>query len=60
MSTAIEAAIVERLHQLNERNKAEVLDFVEFLAAKYAAGPRVAGGPQIDPACDSARSDPMR
>lgn len=37
MSTPIEAAIAERLHQLDDRRQAEVLDFVEFLTTKSKA-----------------------
>ena len=58
--SAIEATIVERLHQLDERRMAQVLDFVEFLAAKSARAPSAADLPQIDPPSDLARFDPMR
>ena len=34
MSAAIEANIIEKLHQLSEYRQAEVLDFVEYLATK--------------------------
>jgi hypothetical protein len=34
MSTAIEAAIVEQIHRLDDQRQAEVLDFVEYLANK--------------------------
>jgi hypothetical protein len=53
MSTAIEAAIVERLRRLDERRQAEVLDFVEYLAAK--SGTAAVNWPQIDPSRDLAR-----
>ena len=51
MSTAIEIAIAERLHRLDEQRQAEVLDFVEFLAIKSRAA-----APQNHP----RRFDPMR
>jgi hypothetical protein len=53
MSTAIEAAIVERLQRLDEHRQAEVLDFVEYLAAK--SGTAAGDWPQIDPSRDLAR-----
>lgn len=55
MSTAIETAIVERLHHLDAQRKAEVLDFVEFLAAKSKAASPASNWPQIDPSRDLAK-----
>lgn len=55
MSTAIEIAIVERLHQLDEQRQAVVLDFVEYLARKAEVTASVADWSQIDPARDLAR-----
>jgi len=54
MSTAIEAAIVERLHRLDDRRQAEVLNFVEFLTTKSRTGTPVVEWPQIDPSRDLA------
>ena len=34
MNSAIETAIVEQLHRLDEQRQAEVLNFVEYLASK--------------------------
>ena len=50
MNTALETAIVERLHYLDEPRQAEVLDFVEYLATKSTAN-----WPFLDPARDLAR-----
>ena len=35
MNTALETAIVERLHRLDEPRQAQILDFVEYLATIY-------------------------
>lgn len=55
MNTAIENSILERLHRLDERRKAEVLDFVEYLAAKSDAAPLAVNWPSLDPERDLAR-----
>jgi len=55
MNTAIETAIVERLHSLDEQRQAEVLDFVEYLATKSAAAVSRKDWPQIDPSRDLAK-----
>ncbi len=55
MSTAIEIAIVERLHQLDEQRQAVVLDFVEYLARKARVTAPTADWPHIDPAHDLAQ-----
>ncbi|CAK0748846.1 conserved hypothetical protein [Gammaproteobacteria bacterium] len=55
MNTAIETAIVERLHCLDEHRKAEVLDFVEYLAAKSSTASPPVSWPEIDPSCDFSR-----
>lgn len=55
MSTTIETAIIERLHRLDDRLQAEVLDFVEFLAAKSKTTSTAADWPEIDPARDLAK-----
>lgn len=55
MNTVIETSILERLHQLDESRKAEVLDFVEYLAEKSKAAPLAASWPNLDPARDLAR-----
>lgn len=34
MNTVLENQIVERLHQMDDMRLAEILDFVEFVAAK--------------------------
>lgn len=54
MNTAIEASIIEHLHRLDEQRKAEVLDFVEYLAAKPNAA-SVVNWPEIDPSRDLAK-----
>ena len=42
MTTAIETAIVEQLHRLDEQRQAEVLNFVEYLASRSSpASPTV-------------------
>ena len=48
MSSAIETAIVERLHHLNDQHQTQVLDFVEFLASKSKAAPQNRS-PEFDP-----------
>lgn len=53
--TAIEASIIERLHRLDERNKAEVLDFVEYLASKSKSTTSAVTWPSLDPSIDLAR-----
>lgn len=55
VNTAIETSILERLHQLDDHRKAEVLDFVEYLATKSNVAPLAAGWPSLDPAHDLAR-----
>lgn len=55
MSTAIEIAIVERLHQMDEQRQAVVLDFVDYLARKTKVAASTDDWPQIDPARDLAR-----
>ena len=55
MSAAIEANIIEKLHQLSEYRQAEVLDFVEYLATKSKVPPLAADWPQIDPSRDLAK-----
>lgn len=55
MSTAIETAIVERLHRLDEQRQAEVLNFVEFLATKSRAATPAVEWPHIDPSRDLAK-----
>ena len=55
MNTAIEANIIEQLHRLDERRKAEVLDFVEYLASKSNAAPPAENWPSIDPSRDWAK-----
>lgn len=54
MNTAIEASIIEHLHRLDEQRKAEVLDFVEYLAAKSNAVSAV-NWSEIDPSRDLAK-----
>jgi len=49
MSTAIETAIVERLHHLDEQHQAEVLDFVEYLAIKSKAAAAQSRSQAFDP-----------
>lgn len=56
MNAALEAHIIEKLHQLSEYRQAEVLDFVEYLASKSAASPAVTSAPQERPQV----FDPMR
>ncbi|MHB1618529.1 MAG: hypothetical protein ACYCTY_00905 [Sulfuricella sp.] len=55
MNTAIETSILERLHQLDDNRKAEVLNFVEYLATKSNAAPLAASWPNLDLARDLAR-----
>ncbi len=55
MNTALETAILEQLHGLDERRQAEVLDFIEYLAAKSKATSTTAHWPQIDPSHDLAK-----
>ncbi|MBK6998714.1 MAG: DUF2281 domain-containing protein [Rhodoferax sp.] len=55
MSAAIQAHIIEKLHQLSELRQAEVLDFVEYLATKSNAEPPATEWPQIDPSRDLAK-----
>ena len=55
MNAQLETAIVDRLHQLDERHLSEVLDFVEFLAARRVSGEMNADWKQIDPSRDLAR-----
>lgn len=55
MNTAIETSIHEHLHRLDERRKAEVLDFVEYLATKSDAALFAVNWPTLDPARDLAR-----
>lgn len=55
MITAIETSIIEHLHRLDEHRKAEVLDFVEYLAAKSNAAAPAVNWPEIDPSRDLAK-----
>ncbi len=55
MNSAIENSILERLHRLDVRRQAEVLDFVDYLAAKSSADTTAANWPSLDPARDLAR-----
>lgn len=55
MNTAIETSILERLHQLDESRKAEVLDFVEYLATKSNVASPAVSWPNLDPARDLVR-----
>lgn len=55
MNTAIENSILEHLHRLDERRKAEVLDFVEYLATKSNTAPLAASWPNLVPEHDLAR-----
>lgn len=55
MNTAIETSILERLHQLDDNHKAEVLDFVEYLATKSNVASLAVSWPNLDPAHDLAR-----
>lgn len=55
MNTAIEASIIEQLHRLDEQHKAEVLNFVEYLAQKSNAATATKEWPTIDPARDLAK-----
>lgn len=55
MNTAIETSIMEQLHHLDERRKAEVLDFVEYLAAKSNVAAQAEDWPFLDPARDMPR-----
>ncbi len=55
MNTAIETSILEHLHRLDEHRKAEVLDFVEYLATKSNTDPAAVNWPTLDPARDLAR-----
>ena len=55
MNTALEIAIIEQLHHLDEHRRAEVLDFVEYLIAKSKTAAAATPWPQIDPARDLAK-----
>lgn len=55
MDTAIEANIIKQLHRLDERRKAEVLDFVEYLTTKSGETSLAADWPEIDPSRDLAK-----
>lgn len=55
MNTQLETTIVDRLHQLDERRLSEVLDFVEFLAARRVSGETNADWKLINPSHDLAR-----
>lgn len=55
MNSAIETSILEHLHRLDERRKAEVLDFVEYLATKSNVAPLAVSWPNLDPERDLAR-----
>lgn len=55
MNSAIETSILEHLHRLDERRKAEVLDFVEYLSTKSTASPLADSWPSLDPVRDLAR-----
>ncbi len=55
MSRTLEQSIVEKLQRLDERHKAEVLDFVEFLVRKSEMPSSPVEWPEIDPMRDLAR-----
>lgn len=55
MNVQLETTIVDRLHQLDEHRLSEVLDFVEFLAARRVTGEVNEGWRLIDPSHDLAR-----
>ncbi|MBI3480073.1 MAG: hypothetical protein HY016_06930 [Nitrosomonadales bacterium] len=55
MNNPIESSIIERLHRLDESRQAEVLDFIEFLAARSIAASSAANWPEIDPSRDLAK-----
>jgi hypothetical protein len=55
MNTAIETNILENLHRLDERHQAEVLNFVEYLAAKTRVDNATVNWPSLNPAQDLAR-----
>ena len=55
MNAQLETTIVDRLHQLDEHRLSEVLDFVEFLAARRVSGEVNAEWKPIDPSHDLAR-----
>ena len=55
MNAQLETTIVDRLHQLDERRLSEVLDFVEFLAARRVSGEINADWEPINPSRDLAR-----
>ena len=55
MNTAIEDSILEQLHRLDERSKAEVLDFVGYLATKSNTALLAVSWPELDPVRDLAR-----
>lgn len=55
MNSIIEASILEYLHRLDESRKAEVLDFVEFLATKTSTEPLAVSWPNLEPEHDLAR-----
>lgn len=55
MNSAIETSILERLHQLDDNRKAEVLDFVEYLATKSNATSFAVSWPNLDPSHGLAR-----
>ncbi|MDD4964507.1 MAG: hypothetical protein PHI11_11390 [Gallionella sp.] len=52
MNTAIETRIIEQLHRLDASKQAEVLDFVEYLTAKFSQA--TVNWPMLDPAQDLA------
>lgn len=55
MDSAIETSILERLHRLDESHKAEVLDFVEYLASKSKSDAPSETWPSLDPVKDLVR-----
>jgi hypothetical protein len=52
MNSVIETNIIEYLHRLDERHKAEVLDFVEYLSNKKSKAVGEVNLMEIDPARD--------
>jgi hypothetical protein len=50
MNTALETRIIEHLHRLDAPRQAEVLDFVEYLTAKFSK--TTVNWPMLDPAQD--------
>lgn len=55
VNTVIENSILEYLQRLDDRRKAEVLDFVEYLATKSDAAHATVNWPDLDPEHDLVR-----